>query len=285
MRDKKYILGRNAGEKAFNLFNIILLVVLGIFAIYPIWFIFIGAFSNPTAYGNNPSLLLPRGFSVDAFVGHFKNVEIWNAFGNTFFITIIGSAVSIILTILGAYVLARKDVPGVKAFTIIVMLTIWMRPGMVAIYQNIDMLGLKGSMLGVILPFALSSFNIILLRTGFMGIPKDVLEAAEIDGANHFRVLTRIMIPNALPSITTVSLFHVIDRWNGYFWAELVLNQEKYPLQVFIKKALTTSESTDFYVTMANAYSLILISILPMLLIFPVIQGVFKKGIMSGSIK
>ncbi|MGI6782443.1 MAG: carbohydrate ABC transporter permease [Acholeplasmataceae bacterium] len=283
MKEKR-LPSKSLGEKSFNIFNTILLIFLGLVAIYPIWFIFIGAFSDPAAYGNNPSFLLPRGFSFSAFATHLKNVEIWNAFGNTFFITIVGSAVSICLTILGAYVLARRDVPGVKILTIIVMLTIWLRPGMVAIYQNIDMLGLKGTMFGVILPFALSAFNIILLRTGFMGIPRDVLEAAEIDGANHFQILTKIMIPNALPSITTISLFHVIDRWNGYFWAELVLDQERYPLQVFIKESLTR-QSPDFYQTMANAYSLILISVLPMLIIFPMIQKVFKKGIMSGSIK
>lgn len=274
-------------DLVFQIVLSLFLVLFGIITLYPIWHIIISAFSDPVKLSSGQPLFLPKGFSTEIFVNNLKNIEIWNAYGVTFFITIVGTIVSIIITILGAFVISDRGLPGRKILTVIVMLPIWLKPGTIAIFQNMVNLGIDGSILGIIFPFALSSFNIILLRTSFLQIPIDLIEAAEIDGANRFQLLTKVFIPNSIPAITMVSIFHLIDRWNGYFWSGLVLKQDTYPMQVFVKSYLTERniEGIDPTISMVNAYSLILIALIPMLLIFPFIQKRFKKGIMAGSVK
>ena len=147
---------------------------------------------------------------------------------------------SLFLSITCAFVLSRKGIKAIKVMTIMVVLTMWLKPGMIATYTNIRNLGMIKNMMGILLPFAFTAYNVILLRTGFASIPKDIDESAQIDGASPIRTLFSIYIPASVPSITTVALFYAIDRWNGYFWAELVLQKDKlFPLQVLVKNMLS----------------------------------------------
>ncbi|WP_025725146.1 carbohydrate ABC transporter permease [Acholeplasma granularum] len=277
-------------EKIFKIGNGVLLIILALLVIYPIWYIIISSISQPVLFDiastKNPLILIPQGFTLDYIVEHFQNSDIWRAYGNTFIYTFGGVGLSMVLSILAAYVMSIKF-KGNKLISIIVTLTIWFRPGMIATYINIDNLGLMGSRWGLILPFAFSGFNVILLTMGFKGIHQDILEAAEIDGANHFQKLWHVVIPNALPSITTVALFYAIERWNGYFWAEVVLLDDTlYPLQVLVKKMLNSGgDSASLFEGLVSAYALIVIAVVPVLIVFPFIQKYFKKGIMEGSVK
>ncbi len=284
-------------KKRLNLDNIlgivnnVLLIILSLVMLYPILYIFITAVSNPvsfaTAVNNQKFLIVPQGFTMEYITEHLQNVDIWRAYGNTILYTLLGTAISLFLSITCAYVLSRKGLKAIKVMTIIVVLTMWLKPGMIATYTNIKSLGMLGNIMGIMLPFAFSAYNVILLRTYFAAIPQDIDESAQIDGASHFRMLTSIYIPASGPAITTVGLFYAIDRWNGYFWAEIVLQKDKlYPLQVLVKKMLQNSgESGDLFRGTVSAFALIIIAIVPIMLIFPFIQKYFKKGVMVGSVK
>lgn len=284
---KKYL----NGEKIFGIVNNTLLVILSVVMLYPIFYLFISAVSDPTsmkaaAYAKK-FIVIPQGFTLDYLMEHLKSGNLWRAYGNTILYTLLGTAVSLFLSITCAFVLSRKGLKFLKLLTILVVLTMWLKPGMIATYTNIYNLGLTGNVMGIILPFAFTAYNVILLRTGFEGIPRDIDESAQIDGASHFRTLVSIYIPASVPSITTVGLFYAIDRWNGYFWAELVLEKEDlYPLQVLVKSILSRSgEGVDPFQGAVSAYALIIIAIVPMLLVFPFIQKFFKKGVMVGAVK
>ncbi len=283
--------------KKFNLDNIlgivnnVLLIVLSLVMLYPILYIFITAVSDPVlfrqAIDNRQFLIVPQGFTMEYIMEHLRNEDIWRAYLNTCIYTVFGTAISLFLSITCAYVLSRKGLKVIKVMTIIVVLTMWLKPGMIATYTNIESLGLMGSMMGILLPFAFSAYNVILLRTYFAAIPQDIDESAQIDGASHFRMLGSIYIPASVPAITTVGLFYAIDRWNGYFWAEIVLqDDELYPLQVLVKKMLQSSgESGNLFQGTVSAFALIIIAIVPIMIIFPFIQKYFKKGVMVGSVK
>ncbi len=283
--------------KKFNLDNIlgivnnVLLIVLSLVMLYPILYIFITAVSDPVlfrqAIDNRQFLIVPQGFTMEYIMEHLRNEDIWRAYLNTCIYTVFGTAISLFLSITCAYVLSRKGLKVIKVMTIIVVLTMWLKPGMIATYTNIESLGLMGSMMGILLPFAFSAYNVILLRTYFAAIPQDIDESAQIDGASHFRMLGSIYIPASVPAITTVGLFYAIDRWNGYFWAEIVLqDDELYPLQVLVKKMLQSSgDSGNLFQGTVSAFALIIIAIVPIMIIFPFIQKYFKKGVMVGSVK
>ncbi len=283
--------------KKFNLDNIlgivnnVLLIVLSLVMLYPILYIFITAVSDPVlfrqAIDNRQFLIVPQGFTMEYIMEHLQNEDIWRAYLNTCIYTVFGTAISLFLSITCAYVLSRKGLKVIKVMTIIVVLTMWLKPGMIATYTNIESLGLMGSMMGILLPFAFSAYNVILLRTYFAAIPQDIDESAQIDGASHFRMLGSIYIPASVPAITTVGLFYAIDRWNGYFWAEIVLqDDELYPLQVLVKKMLQSSgDSGNLFQGTVSAFALIIIAIVPIMIIFPFIQKYFKKGVMVGSVK
>lgn len=278
-------------ERIFYIINDALLIVLALVMFYPILYVFISALSDPIAFreaiNGNQFLLYPQGFTMDYIFEHLQNMDIWRAYGNTIFYTLFGTAVSLFLSITCAYVLSRKGLKVIKILTIAVVLTMWLKPGMIATYTNIKMLGMLGSVMGIILPFAFSAFNVILIRTYFADIPQDIDESAQIDGCSHFRLLFNIYIPSSIPCLTTVGLFYAIDRWNGYFWSEVVLgNDDLYPLQVLVKKLLeNTGDSGDLFAGTVSAYALIVIAILPVFIVFPFIQKYFKKGVMVGSVK
>ena len=285
-------------KKAFTMENIlgvlnnVLLIVLSLVMVYPIFYIFISSVSEPLPFNKavmeGKFILIPQGFTFEFLVEHLSSKDIWRAYGNTILYTLVGTVISLFLSVTCAFVLSRKGLKLLKVMTIIVVLTMWLKPGMIATYTNIESLGLMGTRMGILIPFAFTAYNVILLRTGFASIPQDIDESAQIDGASHFRMLFEIYIPASVPSITTVALFYAIDRWNGYFWAELVLQKDKlYPLQVIVKRLLAKigESGQHFGNGTISAYALIIIAIVPILIIFPFIQKYFKKGVMVGSVK
>lgn len=241
------------------------------------------------AVNNNEFIIIPQGFTLHYLAEHLKNTDIWRAYGNTILYTVLGTAISLFITVTCAYVLSRRGLKIIKIFTVMVALTMWLKPGMIATYINIDNFGLTGNIFGILIPFAVSGYNVILMKTYFQSIPQDIDECAQIDGASHFRILFNIYVPSSIPGLTTIGLFYAIDRWNGYFWAEIVLEKDRlYPLQVIVKKILETAGSevsANPFEGLVSAYALIIIAIIPMLILFPIIQKYFKKGVMVGSVK
>ncbi|CAM3405892.1 carbohydrate ABC transporter permease [Pseudostreptobacillus hongkongensis] len=283
-------------EKIFYTLNYILLTIFAVMFLYPIVYVFSASFSKPYFIEIGAVTLFPKGFNFEAFKSAAAIPGIWRAYGNSIFITVVGTTVSMLFTITGAYVLSKPELKFRKVVIILVVITMWFDPGMIPKYLNFRDLGLINSYSGVILGFAINTFNVIILKTFFESVPKSLEESARIDGASHFKIMTHIYLPLSTSAITTVSLFYAISRWNGYFWTMVLLTDDKKaPLQVFLKKLiveksmageasqLITPESLTSPQTII--YAVIVLSLVPILLIYPFIQKFFKKGVAIGAVK
>jgi putative aldouronate transport system permease protein len=214
---------------------------------------------------------------------------------NTFIYTIGGTLTSLCIIIPGAYALSRPQLFGRKYANMFVAFTMWFHAGMIPFFLNMRDLGLLDSYFGIIIGFACNAFNIILLRNFFEAVPASFEEAARMDGANEFQVLWKVFIPLAKPAIATVTLFCIVARWNGFFWAMVLLRDEdKVPLQVYLRQIITQLSDDDTFAStlISSAYSyetvssaIMVCSIIPVLLIYPWVQKHFNKGIMMGGVK
>lgn len=286
---------KSRGEKIYQIVNHILLGIIALAALYPFVYVLSASISMPYNVTTGKVLLLPKGFSLEAYKEVLGNPEIWMAYANTIFYTVAGTTVCMLFTICGAYALSKKRLRGRKIFTIFVIITMWFDAGMIPFYLNLRNLGLLNSRWGIIIAFACSAFNVILLRTNFESIPDELEEAAAIDGANTLQIL-KIYLPLAKPALATVGLFYAIEKWNGYFWSMIVLtDKNKMPLQVLLKKMIVENDiqseftaALDFSSKISAetvTYATIIVSIVPILLVYPSIQKYFVKGMMVGAVK
>lgn len=283
-------------EKLFNFINYTLLAVLGILFIYPVIFVFSASVSNPYLLQIGEVLFFPKGFTLEAFKSALKLDGLWLAYGNTIFITVIGTIVSMVFTITGAYVLSKPYLKHRKIFLVAIVLTMWFDPGIIPKYLNFRSLGLINSYTSIILGFALNTFNVIILKSFFESVPVSLEESAKIDGASQWQIMTKIYLPLSRAALTTVSLFYAIAKWNGYFWTMvLLIDDNKAPLQVFLKKLIVdknmSGESSQIITKQSLTspdtviYAIIVLSIIPMLIAYPFIQNFFKKGVTLGAVK
>lgn len=283
-------------EKIFNFINYILLTVFAIMFLYPIVYVFSASLSNPFLLETGQITLLPKGINFHSFIAAATTKGIWRAYANSIFITVVGTFVNMLFTVTGAYVLSKDDLPFRKFFVMMVVVTMWFDPGMIPKYINFRSLGMLNTYTGVIVGFAINTFNVIILKSFFESVPKSLEESARIDGASPFKIMTNIYLPLSGSALTTVSLFYAISRWNGYFWSMVLLqDNNKAPLQVFLKKLIIENnaggEGTQLVTaeTLASPqstiYAIIVLSLIPMLILYPFIQKFFKKGVTVGAVK
>lgn len=283
-------------EKIFNIANYILLAIFACIFIYPIIYVFSAAVSKPYFVESGAVTLFPKGFTFESFKTAMNLTGIWRAYGNSIFITMVGTAVSMFFTITGAYVLSKPELKFRKLITMLVIMTMWFDPGIIPRYLNFRDLYLINSYTGVILGFAINTFNVIILKSFFEAIPKSLEESARIDGASQFQIMTKIYLPLSGSALTTVSLFYAVSRWNGYFWTMvLLIDDKKAPLQVFLKKLIIEKDmagEASQMITMESLtspqtviYAVIALSLIPILTVYPFIQKFFKKGVTLGAVK
>ncbi|MCU6793689.1 carbohydrate ABC transporter permease [Paenibacillus sp. WQ 127069] len=288
-------MSRTTGEKIFGAFNMLLMLLLVFVTLYPLYYVIISAFSDPMAVATGAVTLLPVGFELASFYKVIEMENIWTAYGNTIFYAVFGTLVSMVLTILGAYPLSKRRMKGRKVITFFVLATMWFSAGMIPVYQNFQNLHLLDSRLGILLCFAVDTFNVILLRTFFENVPDSMEESAKMDGASDWVILTRIYLPLSVSALATITMYYFVARWNAYFWSMLLLkDQSLVPLQVLLKKLIVevsynVNEAIDFSANVMTeqtiVYATIVIAVLPMLVLYPFIQRFFVKGIMVGAIK
>lgn len=285
---------RTKGEKVFDVFNTIFLALVAFITIYPFIYIVSVSFSGAMYVNMGDVWFLPKGFTLASYQKTLARSGLVMAYLNSFYYMFVGTAVGMVLTILGAYPLSKKRLYGKKVMNLLVVFTMWFNAGIVPTYLNTKSLGLLDTRLAIVL--VCSAYNFILMRTYFMSIPDALEEASKIDGASDFQVLIKVYLPLSLPSIATVSLFYAISQWNSYFWPMILLRDEsKIPLQVLLKKFVVdmtsrldqleygvdaTSVSEDGII-----YSTMVLAIVPMLIIYPFAQKYFVKGVMVGSVK
>ncbi len=292
------MLNWNLYSRGDKFFAIVVSILVGMFTIatlYPFIYIAAVSFSSGFAAQAGKVVLTPIDSTLEAYKYILVQPEFWISYRNTFIYTIGGTIMSLLFIIPGAYALSRPQLFGRRFFNLFIAFTMWFNAGLIPFYLNMRDLNLLDSMFGIILAFAVNAFNIILLRNFFEAIPQSFEEAARMDGANEFQVLWKVFIPLSKPAIATITLFCIVSRWNGFFWAMVLLSsEEKIPLQVFLRHTLAKlSDDDEFAITqLAASYSaetvtaaIIVCSIIPVLLVYPWIQKYFEKGILLGGVK
>ncbi len=289
------------GEKVFYRVNHIFMLILCVITLYPMLYVIYASLSDPNEFAMVQGLLLkPAGFSTIGYRFVFRMSTIWLGYRNTLIYVFAGSAISMALTILAAFMLSRREFMLKKISIGLIVFTMYFGGGMIPTFLVVSQLGLTKTMWGVMLPGALSVYNTIVLRTSFNAIPPALEESARIDGAGDMRILFNVVLPLSGAALATITLFYVVGNWGAWYNALVYLQDRRdlYPLQMFLREMLIEDKTTDAYMnslsgSSANVhlikeitkYSVIIVSTLPILIVYPFIQKYFVKGVMLGSIK
>ncbi|MFD0869254.1 Inner membrane ABC transporter permease protein ycjP [Chlamydia abortus] len=292
-------------DKIFIVFNYIYLVLAFIIVAYPILYIISASISDPKLVNSGEMWLFPKGITFEGYMRVFENAKIWSGYKNTIIYTLVGTAVNLFVTLPAAYALSRKDFIGRNFFMGMFLFTMFFGGGLVPGYLLVKNLGLVNTMWALILPGAASVWNIIVARTFFQStIPKELQEAAHIDGCTNLRLFVKVVLPLSTPIIAVMALFYGVGHWNSYFGALIYLNEEtKYPLQMILRQilvlqemsAMTKGAAIDSSVAAAMnnkaevaalvKYAVIIVSSLPVIVVYPFVQRYFVQGVMIGSVK
>lgn len=280
------------GERMFSVFNYLLLAAIAIVCLYPMLYVAFASFSNSNLLTQHTGILLkPEGFSLEAYKTVFSDPMIIKGYLNTLFVLCVSLILQITLTSLGAYVLSRKDLMFHKPLMMFVTITMFFSGGMIPTYLNMQDLHLTKTLWGLIIPFMVNAYNLIIMRTSFEAIPESLIEAARIDGASHLKVLFKIVLPLSKATIAVMILYYGVSTWNGWFWASTILrDREMYPLQVVLREILlqnsTMNMSGDVESVAATVkYATIMVATLPILCVYPFLQKYFASGAMVGAVK
>ena len=289
---------RSKAEQAFNIFNIILMFVLMVVTLYPLLYVLFASLSDASKLMKHSGLLFkPLGLNLSSYKIVIQDRQILSGYMNTIIVVVAGVLISMVLTILGAYTLSRKNLYWGKMISMIVIIPMFFSGGLIPFYLLVKNLGMLDSLWALILPTALSTYNMMIMRTALAGVPKALEEAAEIDGANPLVVLFRILIPLTIPTIAVLILYYAVANWNSWFNAMLFLPKakEKWPLQLVLRNLLIQNQTDDltsgvaaadkFSVSETIKYATIIVSTLPILCLYPFLQKYFLKGVMVGSVK
>lgn len=288
---------RSAPEIAFDMVNYTLMLVLMLLTLYPFIYVAFASVSDSNALVMHRGLLYkPLGLNFDAYGRVFNNRMVMKGYLNTLFYVGAGTAVNMILTSLGAYVLSRKQLYWKKAIMIFVVATMFFSGGLIPFYLIVKGLTLSDTVWAVILPVAISTWNLIIMRTSFAGIPDSMEESAKVDGANDLVVLFRIILPVSMPIVAVMILFYGVGRWNDWFNAMIFLRKrELYPLQLILREILVMNSVDSMTGNIKNAdrlsvgesikYATIMVATVPVLFIYPFLQKYFVQGIMIGALK
>ncbi len=289
---------KSLSERIFSGVNAIILIVLTFICVYPMIHILAASLSNSSAIASHRGLLFfPKGFSLQSYELVFANPYIFTGYRNTIFYVVAATLLNLVLTTLAAYALSRQQNKLRGALMLFITFTMYFNGGLVPTYILINnLLGIANTPWVMILPGAVSAYNLIIMRTFFAGIPVAMEESAKIDGAHDFIVLFRIFVPLAKPVIAVMTLFYGVGHWNAWFNASLYIqNRDLLPLQVILREILiqnstqsmtTSVESFDkMQVAETVKYATIIVATLPILALYPFLQKYFVKGVMIGSIK
>ena len=285
-------------DKVFDFVNCTVATLVLLIIAYPVWVVVISSFSDPYALMAGKVWITPVGFSFDGYAAIFKNERIWTGLTNSLIYTVCGTLVNMIVTVLAAYPLSRKDFTLRGPISLLFAFTMWFSGGLIPTFLLVQDMGLFNTRLAMILPTAMSVWNMVIIRTYFQtNVGGELLESAKIDGCDDFRYLWRIAIPLSKPSLAVICLYYLVANWNVFMNAYLYLSDEDlYPIQIVLREILllgsTASSSSNAMqegkTQITNElikYSLVIAASLPMILIYPFVQKFFVKGIMVGSVK
>ena len=285
------------GDRLFDSLNVLMMLILVIITAYPFLYVVMASFSDSNTFmAYNGLLWRPLNPNVRSYAAVFKNRLIYSGYMNTIFIVASGLAINMALTSFAAYGLSRRNLYFKKPIMFLIVVTMFFSGGLMPFYLTIKSYGLYNSIWAVILPSAINTFNVIICRTSFESIPQSLEEAAEIDGAGHLTILTRIILPVNKAVMSVVALYVVVAYWNSWFNASIFLTTKtKFPLQLILREILVENQTNDMIVGVdiesVNSvsetikYAVIIVSTLPVLCVYPFLQKNFVKGVLVGAVK
>jgi putative aldouronate transport system permease protein len=279
-------------EVLFKIVSYAVVVAFSLMAVYPLVYAFSVSISGKLAYESQQIVLWPKDVTLTAYKMVLYDKGFWISYTNTLFYTVLGTMWSMAISLSGAYALQSPKLLFRRQFNFLLVLTMWFSAGMIPMYLNYKQLGIDNRW-GMIVAFGVQAYNIILLRNYFSSIPKEIQEAAIVDGCHEFQLFYHIYIPMSKASIATVTLFYAITRWNGYYWSRiLIANSFEQPLQVYLRQLIENyqklyDESAVVlpYAADSLAYAIIVCSIIPVLVVYPYIQKYFTRGVNVGGVK
>ncbi len=279
-------------RRVFQVFNVLFLLLVSFAMLYPVIYVTAASFSEETAILRGDVFLWPVSAHVKAYQKVFQYPLLWQSYSNTLLYTALGTAINLILTVFGAWALSQRKMVGRRFFTLMCTFTMFFNGGMIPTFLVIKELKMLNTIWAILLPGAVSTYNMILMRTFFLQIPQSLVEAAELDGCKDFGVLFRIILPLSLASLMTIGMFYAVAHWNSYFTAVLYLSKpELYPLQIILRQVVLMNEIVENASSQENVmaegikYATIVVAMLPMLCVYPFVQRYFVKGVMVGSVK
>jgi putative aldouronate transport system permease protein len=287
------------GYSVFTVFNTVFLIIATLVTLYPMYYVVVASLSDADALARNFGLLLyPLGkWNVFSYELVFRNNSVLSGFQNTFFVLFMELAFNMVLTCLGAYLLSLRGSMFARPLSFVILFTMYFSGGIVPVYLNVREFGLMDSLWSLIIPTAINTYNLLIMRSAFASIPDTLYEAAWLDGAPHWKILSQVYIPLSGATLAVMVLYYGVSHWNSWFNASLYISDtKKYPLQLVLRQILILNQNSDLSASVTDLgelakysdsvkYALIVVSSAPILLLYPFLQKFFAKGVMVGALK
>lgn len=284
---------KTKGHSVFRVINVVIMLLVAFITLFPVLNILAKSFSDIKSLTQNSVVLWPQGFNIDTYKTIMKDYEFWGGYKNTVIYTVLGTIINLFMTTIFAYALSVPRLKGKKILMAFVVFTMFFNGGMIPNYMVVYKTGLINTIWSVIVPGSINTFNLIVMRTFFDGIPKELEEAASIDGMNTYGILLRIILPVSKPIIATMVLFYAVAMWNSWFAAFLYIDQKSLqPVTLYLRNLIAGSMSavgqdadSTSSISVNIQYVTIVLTSLPILCIYPFLQKYFVNGVMIGSVK
>lgn len=284
-------------DHVFTIINTLLMIFLMVITLYPFVYVLFASLSDPNEFiAHSGTLLYPLSPNLDSYWAVLNNPNILIGYKNTILIVVVGTGINLLMTCVGAYFLSRTGPMLKKPIMILITVTMFVDGGMIPNYLLVRDLGMYDTLWALIIPGAISTYNMIIMRTMFQSIPASLEESARIDGAGEWTILFKLILPLSIPTIAVIGLFYAVGHWNSWFSANIYLrDKNKFPLQLILRDIVVESEVDDMTIGAAfgNSYAMsftikyatVIVATVPILILYPWIQKYFVKGVMIGSLK
>ncbi len=297
-KNKAKSIRQSRGDAVFDVSVCAIGILLVAIVLLPLLFILAASFSDPDQVLHGKVFIIPKGLTIEPYRLVFKNTDIWRGYRNTIFYTVAGTFINLVMTVMAAYPLARKEMKGRRFLSLIVIFTMYFNGGIIPTYLLVRDLGMYNTVWAILIPSAISTYNLIVARTFFeQSIPPDLYESAKLDGCGSMRTLISIVLPLSKAILAVLVLYYGVGHWNAYFNALIYIrNEELHPLQIVLRNILLLSQTEQMgsndvgmgeKIKMMEGikYSVIVVSSVPVLLLYPFVQKYFVKGVMIGAVK
>lgn len=289
-------------DRVFEIINFIFLFFILIIVLYPLVYVISASISDPVYVNQGTMWLYPRGITFEGYQRVFQNPEIWSGYRNTILYTVAGTAINLLFTVPGAYALSRKDLKGRGIMMGLIVFTMFFGGGLIPSFLLVSWLGMLNTVWALLIPNAVAVYNLIICCTFFQtNIPKELQESAEIDGCSNTVLFLKIVLPLSAPIIAVMALYYGVTHWNSYFSAIIYLKDRSlYPLQLILREILVQNQMNDTMLMTGDdmeamakqariadiiKYAVMIVSSLPIIVIYPFMQRFFMKGVLIGSVK